>query len=323
MSAATCAVPVRYRGRPGSSRAPRTPRAQRQSLEEIAQHLVAAQAEILVVGLAEKGRQFRLGNREAGVRESLVHVDVLELEGDTELLQHHVVGDTFFHRSWRQALVLSAAVEDQSIEEMGEDPVAALDVGLVVVLLQEGLHVFLRDGEGGVRQFDDLHDPGVAEVEHVADAAQYVVVDHWVPCGAEIRGRWLAGAARRASAAAWLGYSLAPLPRRSITAPTASRPSWSGRNRLGVACSGACRRRSGCWRPSCLRSCSRASSVRGRRPWRSAGYSSAMVPPPTRRCSHRCRRESIPKRRSSTTRAIPTPSSTSIVRPPPETGSCR
>ena len=41
---------------------------QRQALEEITQQLVPAQAEILVLGLAEQRRQFRLGQWETGER---------------------------------------------------------------------------------------------------------------------------------------------------------------------------------------------------------------------------------------------------------------
>src|SRR4249919_2560533 len=59
---------------------------QRQPFQEVAQHLVATGAVMLVVGLTEQRRQLRLGHRKASVLEGLVHVHVLELERDAQLL---------------------------------------------------------------------------------------------------------------------------------------------------------------------------------------------------------------------------------------------
>src|SRR5688572_29005235 len=106
----------------------RTPHAQRQSLQEIAQQLVAAHAVVVVARLAEQCGQFGLGDRETGGLEDLVHVDVLQRERDPQLLQHHVVVDALLHRPRRQALVAAAAMDDQSVEEMRQHGVAALGV---------------------------------------------------------------------------------------------------------------------------------------------------------------------------------------------------
>ena len=86
-------------------------------------------------------------------------------------------------RARRQAFVAATAVKHQTIEEVRQHFVAALDIAGLVILLQEGLHILLTDRESRVGQMGDFHHPPIAEVEHVADAAQYVVVDHVVPIG--------------------------------------------------------------------------------------------------------------------------------------------
>jgi hypothetical protein len=61
---------------------------------------------------------------------------------------------------------------------MRQHAVAAFDVTRLAFLLQKCLHVRLLDREVRVDQRDEVDDLVVAEIEHVADAAQCVVVDH-------------------------------------------------------------------------------------------------------------------------------------------------
>ncbi len=67
--------------------------------------------------------------------ESLMHVDILELESDTKLFHHHVVGNAFFNRSWREAFIFTAIVKDQSIKKVCEYLIAALVITLFIVIL--------------------------------------------------------------------------------------------------------------------------------------------------------------------------------------------
>src|SRR5690606_14514984 len=151
-----------------------------QPLQEIAQQLVAAGAEVLVPRLPEQRRQLGLGHREARIGEHLVHVEILQLEGHPQLLQHNVVADALLHRPRRHALVPAAQVHDQPVQEMRQHGVAANQVAGFVLLQQEGAHIILLEDEGRIGQLGDLDHPVVAQVEHVADAAQDVVVDHGV-----------------------------------------------------------------------------------------------------------------------------------------------
>src|SRR5690606_25144137 len=77
--------------------------------------------------------------------------------------------------------VAPAAMDHQPVEEVRQHRVAAFDVTVLVVLLQERFDIRFLDREIRVDQLGDLHHLAVAEVEHVADAAQYVVVDHGGP----------------------------------------------------------------------------------------------------------------------------------------------
>ncbi|CEE55922.1 hypothetical protein XAC2852_120152 [Xanthomonas citri pv. citri] len=149
-----------------------------QALEEGAQQLVAAGAEILVAGLAKQCGEFRLGQRETGAGEDGVHVDVLQFEGHAQLLQHQVVADAGFQRAWRLALVAAAEAQHQTVEETRQHRIGAGLEARLVFLLQPGLYLRLVERELGVGQVGDVHHLVVAEVEHVADAAQYIVVDH-------------------------------------------------------------------------------------------------------------------------------------------------
>src|SRR5690606_7548832 len=173
---------ARLQGARGSARpnALRAPDALGQALEEIAQQLVPARAEVLVPRLAEQRRQLGLGYREPGTGEHLVHVHVLQLEGDPQLLQHHVVADPLFHRTRWQPLVAATQVHDQAVQEVRQHRVAASQVAGVVLLEQEGAHLIDIESEVRIRQVRDLDHLAVGQVEHVADAAQNVVVDHVV-----------------------------------------------------------------------------------------------------------------------------------------------
>src|SRR5690606_14532409 len=74
----------------------------------------------------------------------------------------------------------AAQVHDQPVQEMRQHGVAANQVAGFVLLQQEGAHIILLEDEGRIGQLGDLDHPVVAQVEHVADAAQDVVVDHGV-----------------------------------------------------------------------------------------------------------------------------------------------
>lgn len=152
--------------------------AQRQSLEEIAQDLIAARTVVLVSGLSKQGGEFRLGQREARRCEDFVHVRVLQLEGDTQLFQDHVIGDTLLDGARRHAVVATAQMDDEPIEKARKDRVAARDESLFILLGKESAHFVLVDGERRIGELDDVDHLRVAQVERVADTAQYVVVDH-------------------------------------------------------------------------------------------------------------------------------------------------
>ena len=83
-------------------------------------------------------------------------------------------------RARRLAVVAAAEIHDQAVEEVRQDPVAACHRAGFAVPLQQGRDVGLVERELRVGQPGDLHDLGVAEVQHVADAAHHVIVDHGV-----------------------------------------------------------------------------------------------------------------------------------------------
>ena len=112
-------------------------RAQGQAFQEIAQDLVATGAVMLVSGLAEQGRQFRLGQREASGNERVVHVHVLQLESHAQFLQHQVVGDACFHGARWQAFVATAIVEHQAIKEVRQYAVTADHRAFLAIALQQ------------------------------------------------------------------------------------------------------------------------------------------------------------------------------------------
>ena len=99
---------------------------QGQALEEVAQQLVATGTEVLVIGLAEQGAQFGLGDREVHRLEEGVDIVVLELKGYPQLLQDLVVAHRQLDgRQW--AALVAAALEDhQAIEEVRHGLVRAM-----------------------------------------------------------------------------------------------------------------------------------------------------------------------------------------------------
>ncbi|MCY1249780.1 hypothetical protein D9M72_633470 [compost metagenome] len=72
-------------------------------------------------------------------------------------------------------------MDDQTIEKMREDIVAARVEVRFVIALEEGDGILLVDLHSA--QASDVGDAGVADIEHVAHAAQYIVVDHRVFLG--------------------------------------------------------------------------------------------------------------------------------------------
>jgi hypothetical protein len=131
-----------------------------------------------VAGLAEQRAHFRLGHVETGAGEDLHQIDVAQLERHAQLLQHQVVVDAGFHRALRLALVATAQVHDQSVEEVGQRTVAhRLETGFVLAA-QPGLHLLGIHGEGRVGHLAQGHHVVVAQIQGVAHAAQDIVVDH-------------------------------------------------------------------------------------------------------------------------------------------------
>ena len=117
-----------------------------------------------------------LEHRELGGLEDCVHVVFLQFEGHAQFLQDDVVGHRQFDRLRWTALVLAALEDHQAIEEMRHDFVRAEHEAFFLVFLEIGQQVVLGDFHAA--ELDDLDHLVVADVEHVAHAAQYVVVNH-------------------------------------------------------------------------------------------------------------------------------------------------
>src|SRR5450830_2087688 len=150
--------------------------AQRQPLEEVAQQLVAAGTVVGVAELAEQRAQLRLGHRELGGFENGVHVVFLQFEGHAQLLEDDVVGHRRFDWLRRTAVVLAALENHQAVKEVRHDLIRAEYKAFFLVFLEVSQQVFL--GHVHAAEFDELDHLVVTDVEHVAHAAQYVVVNH-------------------------------------------------------------------------------------------------------------------------------------------------
>ena len=110
--------------------------AQLDALEQVAQDLVLALAVVAMIGLAEEGRQLGLGDQlETGQCQQLEHVIILELEGDLELAQNHVVVETLFRRRLG-AFALATTHVDQAIEEPGQVDVLDALLSLIIIALE-------------------------------------------------------------------------------------------------------------------------------------------------------------------------------------------
>ncbi|MCY1306642.1 hypothetical protein D9M68_849540 [compost metagenome] len=130
-----------------------------------------------MTGLAEQCAEFGFRERKSHVVEDGEDIVVAKFEGDPQLLQHDVVGQRQLHRQQRTAFVSATTMDDQPVEKVGEDAVAAGPVTWGLFAFEEGDDIVPGDFQTG--QAGDVGDTGVADVEHVANAAQYVVVDHF------------------------------------------------------------------------------------------------------------------------------------------------
>ena len=126
--------------------------------------------------LAEQGAQLGLGHREARSLEDGVHVVFLQFEGHTQFFQNDVVGHRQLDRHWRTAFVLAALEDHQAIQEVRHHVVRATYKTFFFVFFQVGQYIFL--GNFQATKLDDFDNLVVADVEHVAHAAQYVVMNH-------------------------------------------------------------------------------------------------------------------------------------------------
>ncbi|MNO82547.1 hypothetical protein D3C76_738260 [compost metagenome] len=125
---------------------------------------------------AEQGAEFGFGDRELDRIEDDMQVFFLEFERYPQFFQDGVVGHRQLHRLGRAAVVLAATVNHQAIQKVRHDRVrAAHEAGLFFFLdvAGQGLGADLQ-----ARQLDDAHHLGIIELEHVAQAAQYIVVVH-------------------------------------------------------------------------------------------------------------------------------------------------
>ena len=126
--------------------------------------------------LAEQRTHLRLGNRAVDAVHDRVHVVFLQLEGHAQFLQHHVVGDGQLQWLSGAAVILAALEEHQTIEEMCHQLVVAWGKAFFVFLLEHGREV--AGSNLFAAELNDVDHLRVADVEGVAQAAQYVVVKH-------------------------------------------------------------------------------------------------------------------------------------------------
>ncbi|MNR39093.1 hypothetical protein D3C85_1572640 [compost metagenome] len=105
-----------------------------------------------------------------------MHVIFLELEGHAQLLQDNVIGDWQFDRQRWAALVLATLEYHQAVEEVRHHQVRARRETFLFVFLQVADDVSLADFQAAER--DDVDDLGIVDIEHVAHAAQNIVVNH-------------------------------------------------------------------------------------------------------------------------------------------------
>jgi uncharacterized protein YecT (DUF1311 family) len=110
---------------------------QRQPLQKIPQQLIAAQLKFLWSGWRNSALSSGLEIGKPALGEDLVHVHILQLEGDAQFLQHHIVGDALFHRARRQAFVAAAAMHHQTIEEMRQHLHCCIPRSRLLVLSSE------------------------------------------------------------------------------------------------------------------------------------------------------------------------------------------
>ena len=141
---------------------------------------------MLVAGLAKEGAEFVFAHAEVGQLEHRQHVFGLQVQGDLQFHENHVIGEAAFRfRLW--PWLLATQCIDQAVEENRQGAISAFLKGRVVVLFQPVADLFPGDGFTGFGENADH--AGVVEIEDVPGAAKDVVIEHAGPVVRETEGR--------------------------------------------------------------------------------------------------------------------------------------
>jgi len=146
-----------------------------QTFEKITQNLIFAFAVVLVPGLAKQRGQFMLAERQTGFLQKVQHVVGLQIQGNAQLHQHHVVCQAILrYRLW--AFATPATGIDQSIQKNRHLAVGDFDKSRIVLLLQPGTHLIPAHVTVSAGKY--INHLVIIQIKDIADTPEYIVKNH-------------------------------------------------------------------------------------------------------------------------------------------------
>ena len=179
-----------------------------------------------MVGLAENRPHFRLRHGKVCALQHVRNVGRFQIERDTQFLHENIVIHFALDRRGRRLFAFTTTVKNQAIQKIPHQHIRAGTIRGVVIFFQPRLNI--RLGYLTFRQRKNLHHSGIAQIKHVAHAAQNIVISH-----GEIFS-WSVDRLRIIGDFAGVRAALCPTGYRCNTAPGSAASRTNGR------CSQAC-----------------------------------------------------------------------------------